>query len=250
MMHCKGILVLCIYPKKTDRFVYYPDFPETSMLKFYYHPLSPIARRVWLALLEKQIPHQPVLVDLKARQNFQPDYLAIHPFHHVPAVVDGDLRLIESLAILDYLEAQFPQTSLSPGSPQAIARMKMVQLVIANELMPKLPQLVFLTDDTTPADTATLRRVQTVFTFLAEQLGEAHYFGGDNLSLADITVGATLPLLRRLGVDLQNYRSLDAWCDRVAARPAWQHSEPTPADLDVWQRWITLMVKRRQRQPA
>ena len=39
------------------------------MLKFYYHPLSPIARRVWLALLEKDITFEPVLVDLKAREN-------------------------------------------------------------------------------------------------------------------------------------------------------------------------------------
>ncbi len=218
------------------------------MLTFYYHPLSPIARRVWLALLEKQIPHEPVLVDLKARENLQPDYLAIHPFHHVPAIVDGELRLIESLAILDYLEAQFPQPALSQSTPQGIARMKMVQLVIANELMPKLPQLVFLADESSPGDIATLQHVQTVFTFLSEQLGEADYFGGDRLSLADITAGAALPLIRRLGVDLQNYPRLDTWCDRVAARPAWQQTEPTTTDLQAWKRWITAMVKRRQRQ--
>ena len=196
------------------------------MLTFYYHPLSPIARRVWLALLEKQIPHEPVLVDLKARENLQPDYLAI----------------------LDYLEVQFPQPALSQSTPQGIARMKMVQLVIANELMPKLPQLVFLADESSPGDIATLQHVQTVFTFLSEQLGEADYFGGDRLALADITAGAALPLIRRLGVDLQNYPRLDTWCDRVAARPAWQQTEPTTTDLQAWKRWITAMVKRRQRQ--
>jgi glutathione S-transferase len=216
------------------------------MLTFYYHPLSPIARRVWLALLEKQIPYESVIVDLKNRQNFQPDYLEIHPFHHVPALVDGELRLIESLAILDYLEAQFPRLSLSPSTPQAIARMKMVQLVVANELMPKLPKLVFLTDETSPVDPATMDHAQTVFAFLSEQLGEADYFGGDGLSLADITVGAALPLLRRLGVDLQSHPRLEAWCDRIAARPAWQQTEPTPTDLQAWQRWITLMVKRKR----
>ncbi len=34
------------------------------MLTFYYHPLSPVARRVWLALLEKEIPFEPKLVNL------------------------------------------------------------------------------------------------------------------------------------------------------------------------------------------
>ena len=54
------------------------------MLKFYYHPLSPIARRVWLALLEKEIAFEPVFVDLKNRENLKRDYLALNPFHHVP----------------------------------------------------------------------------------------------------------------------------------------------------------------------
>ncbi|NEQ47355.1 MAG: glutathione S-transferase family protein [Leptolyngbya sp. SIOISBB] len=220
------------------------------MLTFYYHPLSPIARRVWLALLEKQICFEPQLVDLKARQNFEPDYLAIHPFHHVPAVVDEGLRIIESFAILDYLEVKFPESPLSPTEPAAIAQMKMVQLVVANELMPKLPKLVFLASDDAPTDEAVLQHVETVFTFLAEQLGHANYFGGDRLSLADLTVGAALPLLQRLGVNLQAHPSLAQWCDRVSQRPAWQQTEPNEADLQAWQRWISLMIKRHQRHQA
>lgn len=220
------------------------------MLTFYYHPLSPIARRVWLALLEKQICFEPQLVDLKARQNFEPDYLAIHPFHHVPAVVDEGLRIIESFAILDYLEAKFPESPLSPTEPAAIAQMKMVQLVVANELMPKLPKLVFLASDDAPTDEAVLQHVETVFAFLAEQLGHADYFGGDRLSLADLTVGAALPLLQRLGVNLQAHPSLEQWCDRVSQRPAWQQTEPNEADLQAWQRWISLMIKRHQRHQA
>lgn len=216
------------------------------MLTFYYHPLSPIARRVWLTLLEKQIPFEPHLVDLKAKAQFRPDYLAIHPFHHVPALVDGDLRLIESLAILDYLEAQFPETPLSPTEPAAIAQMKMVQLVIANELMPKLPALVLLADADTPTDAALMQHVDTVFGFLAEQLGGRAFFGGDRLSLADITVGTTLPLIRRMGISLREYPTLEQWCDRVSNRPAWQQSEPTEAALQAWQRWLTVMMKRRQ----
>lgn len=220
------------------------------MLTFYTHPLSPIARRVWLALLEKQISFTAHLVDLKAQKNFEPDYLAIHPFHHVPAVVDDGVRIIESLAILDYLEAKFPALSLSPVAPAAIGRMRMVQLVIANELMPKLPQLVFLASDDAPTDEAVLQQVETVFAFLAEQLGHADYFGGDRLSLADITAGAALPLLQRLGVSLQAQPSLQQWCDRVSQRSAWQQTAPSDADLQAWQRWISLMIKRRQRRQA
>ncbi len=220
------------------------------MLTFYYHPLSPIARRVWLALLEKDIAFESRLVDLKAREQLKPDYLAIHPFHHVPAMVDQDLRLIESFAILEYLEAKFPDRPLSPKGPVAIARMKMVQLVVANELMPKLPRLVLLANQDTGPDQGVLKHTEKVFAFLEEQLGDAAYFGGDRLSLADITVGAALPLLRRLGMDLQAHPTLVQWCEHVSSRSAWQQTEPSDSDLQAWQRWLSLVVKRHQRSQA
>ncbi|MEM7648412.1 MAG: glutathione S-transferase family protein [Cyanobacteria bacterium P01_A01_bin.70] len=222
------------------------------MLKFYYHPLSPIARRVWLALLEKAIAFEPVLVDLKNRENLKPDYLALNPFHHVPVMVDGDLQILESFAILDYLEAKFPTPALSPTNPAAIARMKMVQLVIANELMPQLPGLVFSNADSaqSKADPTIPPKLDTVLTFLTARLGTDDYFGGDRLSLADVTAGAALPLMTRLGVNLPAYPSLGAWCDRLTQRTAWQQTDPDAASLAAWQRWITLMVKRQQRQIA
>ena len=44
------------------------------MLKFYYNPVSPNVRRVWLTLLEKEIPFETVLVKLDGDQ-LQPDFL-------------------------------------------------------------------------------------------------------------------------------------------------------------------------------
>ena len=211
------------------------------MLKFYYHPLSPIARRVWLALLEKAIVFEPVFVDLKSRENLKPDYLALNPFHHVPTIVDGDTRILESFAILDYLEAKFPTPSLSPTAPVEIAQMRMVQMVIANELMPKLPALVF--SGTSTIDRSTLRQVSTAIEFLSAQLGADDYFGGNSLSLADIVAGAVLPLMGQLGFDLRGYPAIEAWCCRVMERDAWRQTEPEAEALNAWKRWVTQMVQ-------
>ncbi|MEL6788888.1 MAG: glutathione S-transferase family protein, partial [Cyanobacteria bacterium J06607_15] len=79
------------------------------MLQFYYHPLSPLSRRVWIALLEKQIQFEPVVISLADGEQFKPDFLNISPFHHVPVIIDDGLRVLESLAILDYLESKYPQ---------------------------------------------------------------------------------------------------------------------------------------------
>ena len=215
------------------------------MLTFYYHPLSPIARRVWIALLEKEIEFEPVVVDLRGKQ-FEADFLAINPFHHVPAIAHEGLTVIESLAILDYLELRFAQRSLMPTGAAEMARMRMVQMVVMNELIPKLVAYA-IADEETPLSPSVIQQVDTGLSFLAQQLGDKEFFGGAQLSLADIVAGATVPLFARLGCGLQPHGSLERWHQGITQRPAWQQTSPTEDQLIIWQRWLKLQVKRKQR---
>ena len=214
------------------------------MLKFYYHPLSPIARRVWIALLEKEIPFEPILVDLRGKQ-FEDDFLTLSPFHHVPVLVHQDLRLIESIAILDYLELQFPQVPLSPQAPAAVAQMRMVQMVTTNELLSKLVALVMASEEQ-PLPQEIASHLETCLRFLEQALGDKDYFGGDRLNLADIVAGATVPLFSRLGLSLQSYESLQRWQSRITARSAWQLTKPDDTNFQRWKRWIQLQMQRAQ----
>jgi glutathione S-transferase len=215
-----------------------------SMLTFYYHPLSPIARRVWLALLEKDLPFEPQVIDIRGKQQLGADFLALNPFHHVPVLVDGDVRLIESLAILDYLDRQYPAVVMSPTDPAEFAKMRMVQMVVTNELMPKIIGFALASEEN-PLAADTLSAVETCLTFLEQQLNGQQYFGGDRLNLADIIAGATLPLFCHLGLSLQAYPSLHQWHSTITQRPAWQHSQPTDEALQHWLRWIRLQAKKR-----
>lgn len=71
------------------------------MLKLYHYAPSPNSRRVWVALLEKDLEFELVPIDLNGEQ-LQPEFLALSPFHHVPVLVDNGFKVVESLAILDY----------------------------------------------------------------------------------------------------------------------------------------------------
>ena len=214
------------------------------MLTFYYHPLSPIARRVWLALLEKEIPFTPVIVDLRGEQN-KSEFLALNPFHHVPVIVDDGLRLIESLAILDYLEYAYPSIVLAPQSARELGKMRMVQMVTVNELMPKLLQVA--NTEIVPLTEKLRTELDTVLQFLEVQLEKDLYFGGSKLNLADIVVGATVPLFSRLGISLALYPSLEKWQKNLFTREAWRKSEPNQDDFVNWKRYIQIMIKRYQR---
>ena len=224
------------------------------MLKFYYHPLSPISRRVWLALLEKEIPFESVMVNPKNGDNKQPEFLALNPFHHIPVITDGDLRLIESLAILDYLDGKYPTPRLTPATIEEQARMKMIQMVTVNELMTKTPAVINASN--VPLSNDLVTHIETTLRFLSDQLsGDAiarPYFGGETINLADITVGAVLPLMHRLGLALDSYPRLQHWHQQITARPAWVETSPSDVALELWRSWlerqIQVMRKRQARQ--
>lgn len=215
------------------------------MLTFYYNPLSPNARRVWLTLLEKQIPFEPVVLKLDGDQ-LQPEFLEINPFHHIPVLVDNGFRLVESLAILDYLETKYPQPALLPTQAQDLATVRMVQLLTANELFPQMVSLIYESEDSQQFAQAK-QQVDKVLNFLTELLSDRPYFGSQQLTLADIVAGTAIPLLPQLGVPLEIYPQLNAWCSRLMEREAWRKTQLSPEDFEAFKRRVRVLVKLRRR---
>ena len=72
------------------------------MLKFYYSG-APNPTKVALFLEEAGLPYEPIPVDTRKGDQHKPDYLAINPNAKVPAIVDGDVTVFDSSAILLYL---------------------------------------------------------------------------------------------------------------------------------------------------
>ncbi len=205
------------------------------MLKFYYAPISANALRVWVALLEKQIPFEPILVNLEGDQ-FGSEFTAVNPLQRIPVVVDDGFRVIESLAILDYLEAKYPIPSLMPSDPNKVAIVRMVEMVSVSELQPAtLPlsrSLVGLAVDDQVADAAKAR-VVSVMQFYESLLGNHSYFVGEELSLADIVAGTLVPVLPMLGFSLEGYPRLEAWLARLVVRDSWQQTTPSPEVIEA-----------------
>ncbi len=216
------------------------------MLTFYYNPLSPNARRVWLTLLEKQIPFEPVMMKLDGDQH-QPEFHEINPFHHIPVLIDDGFRIIESIAIMEYLEAKYPNPSLMPLDPHAIARVRMAQLVTANEFFPKVIPLICEEKASPKWQQA---KLELPFSFMAELLGDCSYIGGKNLSLGDIVAGIAIQLTLALGVSLESYPSLSQWQERLMERVPWQETQINDSDLENFKRRVRVLVRMRRRAMA
>ena len=151
------------------------------MLKLYYARPSLYARPVWLALLEKQLPFELIPVNLGGEQ-FEPDYMALNPFSHVPVLVDGGFRVIESQAILDYLEAQYPHPPLLPTDAKTLANVRMAQLIALNELLPAIAKLIIHDPQSPDSAYARLRAINAM-NFLENLLGDRTFLAGSSSPL-------------------------------------------------------------------
>ncbi len=204
------------------------------MLTFYHIPLSVNSRRVWVALLEKNLPFEAIVMTLSGDQ-FTPEFLGLNPFHHIPVLVDDGFTVIESLAILDYLEAKYPTPSLLATTPEGIAILRMVELVTVNELVPAInpliKQMMGFGQDPEDVIEQAKQKAEVVLKFYADKLGNGPFLCGDQLTLADVVAGTYAPWFDSLGLPMANYPTLAAWIDRLMDRPSWQSTQPSAKDL-------------------
>ncbi|MDB9526574.1 glutathione S-transferase family protein [Oscillatoria sp. CS-180] len=215
------------------------------MLTLYHTPLSVNSRRVWVALLEKELPFETVEMQLSGDQ-MQPDFLKLNPFHHIPVLTDDGFTVIESFAILDYLEAKYPTPSLLPKPAEAIATVRMVEMVTLNELVPAFNPLVkkmmgFGQEDEAKINQA-LQKAEVVLQFYADKLGEGPFFGGEQLTLADVVAGTFAPFFEQLGLPMTQYPSLQTWVTRLIERPAWKTTQPSQAAVDAFRERMQMRM--------
>jgi len=178
------------------------------MLKLYGGARTRAAIVRWY-LEELNLPYEFVLLDLQAGEHRQPAFLELNPMGKVPVIVDGDLVLWESGAILLYLAQQHGR--LPADAAQAA---KVYQWVLfANST---LSQAMF------PPETRD-RQLPRLLTGLDTALQNKDYILGAEFSVADVALGSVLAYLQMLfDVDLSPYPAVASYIERLRLRPAFQ----------------------------
>lgn len=95
-----------------------------ATLQLHHSIFSASSQKVRLALAEKGLAHDSVAVDLQAGEQHSPAYRALNPRGVVPTLVHGGAVLVESAAILEYLDDVFPEPALRPTDPVTRQRMR------------------------------------------------------------------------------------------------------------------------------
>ncbi|KAJ4830465.1 hypothetical protein Tsubulata_025389, partial [Turnera subulata] len=152
--------------------------------------MSPFVCRVIWALKNKGIPYELVKEDIT---NKSPLLLKYNPIHKkIPVLVHGDKPICESMVIVEYLDEVWPQNPLLPSDPheRAVARF---WVKYANDKGASVFQIFRTTGEALEqAKKETLEMLQTVEDY---GLGDKEFFGGDQISIADIAFGSVIQWL-------------------------------------------------------
>ncbi len=192
-------------------------------MKLYGIPQSRAARCLW-ALEETGLPYENVKTVMRT-DTAKPNFLAVNPNGRIPALVDGDLTLCESLAINTYI-AKKAGGDLAPKNLAEDAAQQQWSLWAMTETEKPLLRALFhslgiMGHPKDPAVVAEcLEELGRPFKVLDAELAKRDFLVGGRFTIADLNVASVLAWAKTARLDLSAYPNLNRWLDACLARPA------------------------------
>ena len=167
----------------------------------------------------------------------KPEFLSINPNAKTPALQDGSFKLWESNAIMQYLCSKTPDNKLFPDD--AVVRADIVRwqfwelahfsraagtFLFENVLKPRLMNK--------QPDAGRLQEAANLFHSFApvldQQLESRRFVIGDDITLADFSLGSTLGFAAAASIPWDSFENIQAWYQRLDQMPAWKSCAPPP----------------------
>jgi len=186
-------------------------------------------RVVWL-LEEMGLPYSLRDVDLLKGVENDPEFLGVNPAGFIPAIVDGDVTMVESIAIMDYLLARYGPSPLAPEARDPAFPLYQQFLHLGEAGLAASVYFVSGARNIAPEDQRdnwSARQALDVFetrlTLVTRRLAQTAWLAGDAFTAADISVGYALEMARKnigytFGDDLLAYMA------RLRERPGFRRA--------------------------
>lgn len=198
------------------------------MIDLYYWP-TPNGWKITIMLIECELQHQVIPVNIAAGEQFAPTFAAVSPNNKIPAIVDHDpedgsdaITVFESGAILIYLAEKTRR--LMPTDRRS--RMAVLQWLMwqVGGLGPMAGQnghfLLYASEKIPYAIRRYGDEVRRLYGVLDAQLAKTDRFVAGNYSIADIAIFPWIITHKAQGLDLANYPHVARWFSELRARPA------------------------------
>jgi glutathione S-transferase len=209
-------------------------------MKLYNSNFSPNALRARAVVHQLELSPEIVEIDVSKGENRTEQFLAISPMGKVPALVDEDLTLFESRAIMTYL-ARKAGSALYPKDPVAAGKVDQWSFWQAIHFGPAMQKLTFERVQKAaygrgePDEGTIVGDLKTTLDGLAIlnlQIDDAGFAIGP-LTVVDFSLASTFMLREPARISLEPFRNVQRWIDRIEALPSWQKAlVPWLADLE------------------
>jgi glutathione S-transferase len=192
-------------------------------MKLYEFPPTRSIRVRW-TLQELGVPFEAVTVNMMAGEHKAPAFLKVNPAGKLPALIDGDLMLTESVAICLYLAEKYPDKGLMPRELGRRAELYRWLMFAATELEQPLWRIarnlnVYPEDKRVPADIANARDdFASMAAVLEEHLQSRQFLVGNTVTVADFIMAYTLDWANEMQM-IDGFANLKNYLTKMYARP-------------------------------
>ncbi len=205
-------------------------------MKLYTYWRSQATFRVRIALSLKGLKRGDVFVNLDRGDQFKPEYRQQNPQAVVPTLYDGDAKLFQSFAILEYLEEKYPNPPILPKDLLARAWVRGFALINVADSHPLIvPRIRNYLADTLKADeaqrTAWIRHwlgagLQAMEDLLAEKNPTGKFCHGDSPTVADICLVTQVTPAQLFKTGVAPYKRVMRIYDHCLSLPAFAEAHP------------------------
>lgn len=201
----------------------------TPKLKLYSHWISSCAWRVRIALNLKGLDYEYKTVNLLKGDQFSSEFQNLNPVGKVPALVDEDVVVADSFAIIMYLEDKYPQCPLLLGDLQKKALNYQASSIVASGIQPfhnlkYIEEKLGSSEKLLCAQHHIKKGLAALETLLEGYSGK--YATGDEVALADLFLAPQLGSSERFNVDMAKFPLLRRLNDAYSELPPFQNAVP------------------------
>jgi glutathione S-transferase len=200
-------------------------------LKVHAFPLSPRSFKVLAVANHLGLEYELCFCDLTKGEQRRPEFGAVNPNHKAPALEDGEFKLWESNAMIQYLASLKPERGLLPKDERARADVARWMFWESTTWDPAVAILAFERvvkgllglGASDPAEIEKgLQKFNAAAAILDAHLKGRKFVCGDQMTIADFSLGAALILEQPAQLPTENYTEIKRWGAQLSALPAWQ----------------------------